>query len=154
MADHSVGTSYMKAKLVMQSLMFCFAVDLFCLFFDVATSCCVSEYSLNASRRDRNVPSGSPLRENSGSIQFVDTKFTIAAGTKVCLLRFRIEAGADSGEVKWVNFHPLPLFLSPLLSFFLIPQILIGSITLLQKFTPHFKILDPRLRRSRSSIFL
>ena len=63
MADHSVGTSYMKAKLVMQSLMFCFAVDLFCLFFDVATSCCVSEYSLNASRRDRNVPSGSPLRK-------------------------------------------------------------------------------------------
>ena len=33
--------------------------------------------------------------------------------------------------------------LSP--SFLLIPQILIGSITLLQKFTPHFKILDPRL---------
>ena len=40
-----------------------------------------------------------------------------------------------------------PLFLSPLLSFFffLIPQILISSITLLQKFTTHFKILDPRL---------
>ena len=43
------------------------------------------------------------------------------------------------------EFSP-PLFLSPLLSFlFLIPQILIGSNTLLQKFTPHFKILDPRL---------
>ena len=53
--------------------------------------------------------------------------------------------GADSGEVKRVNFHP-PFFLSPLLSFFsLIPQRLIGSITLLQKFTPRFKILDPRL---------
>ena len=38
-------------------------------------------------------------------------------------------------------------FLFPLLSFFfLIPQILIASITLLQKFTPHFKILDPRLK--------
>ena len=45
----------------------------------------------------------------------------------------------------WI-FTPPPLFLSPLLSFlFLIPQILIGSNTLLQKFTPHFKILDPRL---------
>ena len=44
------------------------------------------------------------------------------------------------------EFSP-PLFLSPLLSFlFLIPQILIGSNTLLQKFTPYFKILDPRLR--------
>ena len=44
------------------------------------------------------------------------------------------------------EFSP-PLFLSPLLSFlFLIPQMLIGSNTLLQKFTPHFKILDPRLR--------
>ena len=48
------------------------------------------------------------------------------------------------------EFSPPPplFFLSPLLSFlffFLIPQILIGSITLLQKFTPHFKILDPRL---------
>ena len=30
--------------------------------------------------------------------------------------------------------------------FFLIPQTLIGSIILLQKFTPHFKILDPRLQ--------
>ena len=34
----------------------------------------------------------------------------------------------------------------PSFFFFLIPQILIGSNTLLQKFTPtHFKILDPRL---------
>ena len=56
-------------------------------------------------------------------------------------------AGADPGEVKWVNFHPPPLSLSPLLSFsfFLSPQPGFGSITLLQKFTPHFKILDPRL---------
>ena len=31
----------------------------------------------------------------------------------------RSQAGADPGEVKWVNFHPPPpLFLSPLLSFF------------------------------------
>ena len=39
----------------------------------------------------------SPLWENNGSMQFVETEkwpemeFTIAAGTKVCLLRFRIE---------------------------------------------------------------
>ena len=54
-------------------------------------------------------------------------------------------SGADPGEVKWGNFHPPPLSLSPLLSFsfYLIPGF--GSITLLQKFTPHFKILDPRL---------
>ena len=32
-----------------------------------------------------------------------------------------ISSGADPGEVKWVNFHPP--FLSPLLSFFLMPQI-------------------------------
>ena len=58
--------------------------------------------------------------------------------------------GADPGEVK---FHP-PFSETPLF-FFLIPQILMlrpqtpqpgfGSITLLQKLTPHFKILDPRL---------
>ena len=60
--------------------------------------------------------------------------------------------GADPREVKWVNFHPLspsPLFLSPLLFFlfffFLSPQRGFGSITILQKFTLHFKILDPRL---------
>ena len=29
-------------------------------------------------------------------------------------------AGADTGEVKWVNFHPL--FLSPLLTFFSYPS--------------------------------
>ena len=48
--------------------------------------------------------------------------------------------GTDPGEVKWVNFHRLPPF------FFLIPQPGFGSITLLQKFTPHFKILDLRLK--------
>ena len=56
-----------------------------------------------------------------------------------------ISSGTDPGEVKRVNFHP-PFSEPP--SFFLfslIPQILIGSNTLLQKFTPHFKILDPRL---------
>ena len=47
--------------------------------------------------------------------------------------------GGETGE-----FSP-PFFWAPLFLFFLIPQILIGSITLLQKFTPHFKILDPRL---------
>ena len=53
--------------------------------------------------------------------------------------------GADPGEVKRVNFHP-PFSEPPCFFFlFLIPQILIGSNTLLQKFTPHFKILDPRL---------
>ena len=47
---------------------------------------------------------------------------------------------------RWNGWIFTPLFLSPLLSFLLlIPQILIGSNTLLQKFTPHFKILDPRL---------
>ena len=53
-------------------------------------------------------------------------------------------SGADPGEVKRVNFHP-PFSESPCFFFFLIPQILIGSNTLLQKFTAHFKILDPRL---------
>ena len=44
--------------------------------------------------------------------------------------------GADPGEVKWVNFHP-SFSEPPSFFFFLIPQILIGSNTLLQKFT-HF----------------
>ena len=60
------------------------------------------------------------------------------------LLLSKTVSGADPGEVKFST----PFFLSSLLSFFfLIPQILIGSITLLQKFTPppHFKILDQRL---------
>ena len=59
--------------------------------------------------------------------------------------------GADPGEVKWVNFHP-PFSEPPSFFFFLslkywpqTPQPSFGSITLLQKFTPHFKILDPRL---------
>ena len=56
-------------------------------------------------------------------------------------------SGADPGEVKWVNFTPL--FLSPS-SIMLMhrpqtPQLGFDSITLLQKFTPYFKILDPRL---------
>ena len=55
----------------------------------------------------------------------------------------RLRRGSRGGEMG--EFSP-PLFLSPLLSFFfLIPQIMIGSITLLQQFTPYFKILDPRL---------
>ena len=46
--------------------------------------------------------------------------------------------GGEMGEFS-------PPFLSPL-PFFLIPQPGFGSITLLQKFTPNFKILDPRLK--------
>ena len=49
-------------------------------------------------------------------------------------------------EGRWNGWIFTPLFLSPLLSFFFFfPQILIGSLTLLQKFTPHFKILYPLL---------
>ena len=62
-------------------------------------------------------------------------------------------SGADPGEVKWVNFHPPPPFSEPPSFFFFLslkyslqtPQPGFGSITILQKFTPHFKILDPRL---------
>ena len=56
-------------------------------------------------------------------------------------------SGADPEEVKWVNVPPPPphFFWALCFLFSLIPQILIGSITLLQKITPHFKILDPRL---------
>ena len=43
-----------------------------------------------------------------------------------------------------MNFHP-PFSEPPSFFSFFIPQILIGSNTLLQKFTSHFKILDPRL---------
>ena len=64
--------------------------------------------------------------------------------TEVFNMFKRYIAGADPGEVKRVNFHP-PFSELPCFFFFLIPQILIGSNTLLQKFTPHFKILDPRL---------
>ena len=50
--------------------------------------------------------------------------------------------GSRGGEM--AEFSP-PFFWTPFFLFFLIPQILIGSNTLLQKFTPHFKILDLRL---------
>ena len=53
-------------------------------------------------------------------------------------------AGADPGEVKRVNSHP-PFSEPPFLHRPQTPQPGFGSITLLQKFTPHFKILDPRL---------
>ena len=45
------------------------------------------------------------------------------------------------------EFSPPPPFFSepPSFFFFLIPQPGSGFITLFQKFTPHFKILDPRL---------
>ena len=53
----------------------------------------------------------------------------------------RNSPGADPGEVKRVNFHPppSPFIWAPLFLFFLIPQILIGSNTLSQKFTPPFQ---------------
>ena len=59
----------------------------------------------------------------------------------VWLTKILSTTGTDPGEVKWVNFH------LPFSDFFLIPQILkyLISLTLLQKFTPHFKILDPPL---------
>ena len=45
-----------------------------------------------------------------------------------------------------MNFHPAPFFLSLMhRSQTPQPEALHGSITLLQKFTPHFKILDPCL---------
>ena len=59
---------------------------------------------------------------------------------------YAIRRGSRGGEMG--EFSP-PLFLSPS-SIMLMhrpqtPQPGFGSITLLQKFTPHFKILDPRL---------
>ena len=78
---------------------------------------------------------------------FLSQKFS---PKKMCLLS-KTTAGADPGEVKRVNFHP-PFSEPPsFFLFFLIPQLLIGSNTLLQKFTPHFKILDPRLHGLKQS---
>ena len=51
------------------------------------------------------------------------------------------EAGADSGEVKWVNFHP-----PPPLSFFSYPSNIDWFYYIITKIQPHFKILDSRLR--------
>ena len=59
-------------------------------------------------------------------------------------------AGAYPGEVKWVNFHPPPLFLSPLLSFFSYPSNIWNNIWFLWPYyknsppppPPNFKILD------------
>ena len=45
-----------------------------------------------------------------------------------------VKAGADPGEVKWVNFHTP--FSEPPSFFSLSPQPGFGSFTLLQKFTP------------------
>ena len=62
-----------------------------------------------------------------------------------------LSSAADPGEVKWVNFHPPTPFSEPLLSFFSYPlniEIICDFSDFLQKFTPHFKILDPRLSRS------
>ena len=64
-----------------------------------------------------------------------------------CFKACKAQIRADPGEVKWMNFHPIPFSEPPSFFFFLIPQILIGSFTLLQNFTPHFKILNPRLIR-------
>ena len=57
-----------------------------------------------------------------------------------------VRRGSRGGEMG--EFSPPPLFLSSLLFFFLIPQMLMHrpqTLTLLQKFTPHFEILDPGL---------
>ena len=53
--------------------------------------------------------------------------------------------GADPGEVKRVNFHPL--FLSPLLSFsfFLSLKYWLVLVHYYKNSPPHFKILDPHL---------
>ena len=69
--------------------------------------------------------------------------------TKAKMLKARfpfLHAGADPGEVKRVNFHH-PFFWAPffLFCFLSLKYCMIGSNTLLEKFTPHFKILDPRL---------
>ena len=64
-------------------------------------------------------------------------------------IQMETSAGADPGEVKWVNFHP-PFSDSTSFVFFSYPsniEIILISLTLLQKFTPHFKILDPPLVR-------
>ena len=37
-------------------------------------------------------------------------------------IKYISASGADPGEVKWVNFHLPPFFLSPLLSFFSYPS--------------------------------
>ena len=57
---------------------------------------------------------------------------------KIYAIQARIQGG-EMGE-----FSP-PLFLRPVLSQPQTPQPGFGSITLLQRFTLHFKILDPRL---------
>ena len=79
-------------------------------------------------------------------ISFLKERFLLSAksGSQV-QRKSQSRPGADPGEVKWVNFHP-PFLSPPSFFFFLIPQPGFGSITLLQKFTPHFKILDPRLQ--------
>ena len=70
---------------------------------------------------------------------------SLMCSKKFAAMVLLLKPGADPGEVKRVNFHP-PFSEPPsFFFFFLIPQILIGSNTLLQKFTPHLKILDPRL---------
>ena len=56
-----------------------------------------------------------------------------------------IRRGSRGGEMGECSPPPPHFFWAPCFLFSLIPQILIGSITLLQKITPHFKILDPRL---------
>ena len=45
-----------------------------------------------------------------------------------CVFKYCIFAGADPGEVKWVNFHP-PFSEPPSFFFFLIPQILTLNIS-------------------------
>ena len=59
-------------------------------------------------------------------------------------------AGADPGEVKWVNFHPPPLlfFLSLLLSFFSYPsniEIIFDFSDIITKIHPPFQNLGSAL---------
>ena len=81
--------------------------------------------------------------KTSGRFQSFGTALTSGIHT-ISAMIVSCTSGADPGEVKRVNFHP-PFSEPPSFFFFLIPQILIGSNTLFQKFTPHLKILDPRL---------
>ena len=94
----SPGTSYMKARLVsLQSFNLtmlppknsCFVVDLFCFI----SLCLRVAVFLNATRRDRNLqPFTSKGKECINAIRWdEEKKFTIAAGTKVSLLRFRTD---------------------------------------------------------------
>ena len=99
MADHSVvARDELHESEVSQSSMFCFesaspensrfVVALFCFI----SLCLRVPVFLNATRRERDLPP--PLRENSGSMQFVETEKKSSRSPrelKFVLLRFRRE---------------------------------------------------------------